>query len=236
MRIAICDDEKFFRNSLKKNLDDYAKTYALDFVYSEFSSGELFLSSNIEFDLIFMDYQMDKINGIDTVGRIRNREDETTVIFISSYKEMVFDSMEVQTYRFLTKPIEIEKLHKALDSFVKKYNTEKYVLLYSEEEDKICRIAEKSIIYAEADNIYCRIRTEKDFYKFKGTLSKFERSLKSDFFYRSHRSFLVNFNYILKYSNSEIYFENNEKAALTKTKFTKFKKKYINFVKQKNIR
>lgn len=236
MRIAICDDEKIFRETLKKDLDNYAKTYALDFVYYEFSSGEQFLLSNMEFDLIFMDYQMDKINGIDTVGRIRNKEDETTVVFISSYKEMVFDSMGVQTYRFLTKPIDIDKLHEALDSFIKKYNSEKHILLYSDEEDKFCRIAEKSIIYAEADNIYCHIRTEKDIYKFKGTLLKFERSLKSDFFFRSHRSFLVNFHHILKYSKSEIYFENNEKAVLTKAKFSKFQKKYINFLKQKNIR
>ena len=233
MRIAICDDEKFFRNSLKKDLEDYAKKHLLEFAYSEFSSGELLLSSNIEFDLIFMDYQMDKINGIDTVGRIRNREDNTTVIFISSYKEMVFDSMEVDTYRFLIKPINLEKLHKALDDFIKKYHSERYVLLYNEEEDKICRIAESSIIYAEADNIYSKVRTAKSFYKFKGTLSKFEHSLKSAFFYRTHRSYVVNFNFINSYTQSEIRFENNEKACLTKTKFSKFQKSYIDFLKKK---
>ena len=235
MRIAICDDEKFFRDSLKKNLENYAKEYSLNFVYSEFSTGEMLLSSNTEFDLIFMDYQMEKANGIDTVDRLRNKENETTVIFISNYYDVVLDTFKVQTHRFLTKPVNIEKLHEALDSFIKKYNSEKYVLLYDEEKDKICRIDESTIIYAEADNIYCRIRTEKYFYKFKGTLSKFERILKSDFFYRSHRSFLVNFNYILKYSNSEIFFENGEKACLTKTKFKKFQKKYVDFLKRKNL-
>lgn len=236
MRIAICDDEKFFRDSLKKNLEDYAKKYSFNFVYSEFSSGELLLSNNTEFDLIFMDYQMGKVNGIDTVDRLRNRENETTVIFISNYYDVALDTFKVQTYRFLTKPVNIEKLHEALDSFIKKYNSEKYVLLYDEESDKICRIAESSIIYAEADNIYSKIRTAKASYTFKGTLSKFERSLKSDFFYRSHRSFLVNFNFIDSYTHSEIRFDNNEKASLTKNKFTKFQKKYIDFLKQKKIR
>lgn len=236
MRIAICDDEKFFRDSLKKELDDYAKIYALDFVYSEFPSGELFLSNKTEFDLIFMDYQMGKVNGIDAVAALRDKEDETTVIFISSYKEMVFDSMEVQTYRFLIKPIDIEKLHKALDDFIKKYSSEKYVLVYNEEEDKICRIAERTIIYAEADNIYSKIRTDKNLYKFKGTLSRFERELKSDFFYRTHRSYLINFNFIDNYTHSEIRFENKERARLTRAKYSDFQKKYIDFVKQKNIR
>ena len=236
MRIAICDDEKFFRESLKNNLEDYAEERALDFVYSEFSSGELFLSNNTEFDLIFMDYQLEKANGIDTVDNLRNRENETTVIFISNYRDVAIDSLKVQTHRFLTKPVNIEKLHEALDSFIKKYYSENYVLLYNEEKDKICRIAEKSIIYAEADNIYSRVRTATDFYIFKGTLSKFEHWLNSDFFYRSHRSFIINFNYIDSYTHSEILFENNEKASLTKTKFSMFQKKYIDFLKRKNIR
>ena len=236
MRIAICDDEKYFRNSLKKSLESYAKEYSLDFVYCEFPTGELLLSSDTEFDLIFMDYQLEKVNGIDTVDRLRNRKNETAVIFVSNYRDVALDSFKVQTHRFLTKPVNIEKLYEALDSFVKKYNTEKYVLLYSEEEDKTCRIAEKSIIYAEADNIYSRVRTAKASYKFKGTLSKFERSLKSDFFYRTHRSYLVNFNFIDNYTHSEIRFENNEKASLTKAKYSDFKKKYIAFVRQKNIR
>ena len=236
MRIAICDDEKFFRDELKKNLEDYANEYSIDFVYSEFSAGETLLLSNIEFDLIFMDYQMEKMNGIEIVGNMRNRENETTVIFVSNYDEMVFDSMKVHTHRFLTKPVNIEKLHEALDSFIKEYYFEKYVLLYSEEEDKICKISEKEIIYAEADNIYSKIRTAKASYKFKGTLSKFERSLKSDFFFRSHRSFLINFNFIESYTHSEIRFENYEKASLTKTKHSDFQKKYIAFIKQKKLR
>ena len=236
MRIAICDDEKFFRSLLKKELEKYAKMYSLDFVYAEFSSGELLLLSNTDFDLIFIDYQMSNVNGIDTVYKLRNRDDDTTVIFISNYDEVVFDSMKVQTYRFLRKPINLEKLYEALDSFIKEYNSEKYVLLYNENEDKVYRISESKIIYAQADNIYTRVSTIKDFYLFKGTLSKFERSLKSDFFYRSHRSFVINFNYINSYNHSEIRFENDEKASLTKTKYSDFQKKYIIFIKQKNIR
>lgn len=235
MRIAICDDEKFFRESLKNMLDDYAKTYAIDFVYSEFTSGELLLSSNLEFDLIFMDYQMEKTNGIDTVDRLRNRENETTVIFVSNYRDVALDSFKVQTHRFLTKPVNIEKLHEALYSFIKKYNSEKYILLYNEDEDKVCRIAEKEIIYAEADNIYSKVRTDKTYYKFKGTLLKLEHILKSDFFYRAHRSYLVNFNYVKNYFRYEIHFENNERACLSKAKYSDFQKEYIDFIKRKNL-
>lgn len=234
MRIAICDDEKFFRDTLKIELDKYAKEFALDFVYTEFSAGELLLASNTDFDLIFMDYQMRTINGIDTVDKMRKRNDKTIVVFITSYPQVAIESVKIQPYRFLTKPIEFEKLYEALDSFVEQYNSDAYVLVYDEENDKTKRLAEWDILYAEADNIYCKVVTFEKCYLLKNTLSDFEKQLKSDFFYRAHRSYLINMNYIDTYSNSEIIFENGEKASLTKSKYLEFQKTYIAFLKRRN--
>lgn len=235
MRIAICDDEKYFRNLLKEQLNNYANEYALDFIYSEFSSGESLLINSIDFDLIFIDYQMSKINGIDTVDRLRKRNDKTTVIFISSYPDVVFNGLKVQTHRFLVKPLKYEDLCEALNSFLIKYNSDAYVLACDEENDKMKRIAESDIIYAMADNIYCKIMTLDHIYLYKGTLSEFQKQLKSDFFYRAHRSYLVNLNYVENYSHSEIVFENGERASLTKTKHFDFQKTYMSFLKRRII-
>lgn len=232
MRIAICDDEKFFRNSLKEQLDKYADKFGFDFIYSEFSAGDQLLSSDIEFDLIFMDYQMSSINGIDTVDKLRKRNDKTTVIFISSYRDIVFSSLRVQTHRFLVKPLDPEELREALDSFMEKYNSEASVLACDEENDIMKRIPECDIIYAEADNTYCRIITANGCFLYKNNLSEFEKNLRSDFFYRAHRSYIVNLNYIENYSRSEIVFENGERALLTKTKHLDFQKRYMAFLKR----
>lgn len=233
MRIAVCDDEKFFRNELKAKLDEYAERYGYDFAYTEFSSGEQLLASDIEFDLIFMDQQMSSINGIDTVDRLRRRSDKTAVIFISSFRDAVFDSLRVRTHRFLVKPLNFDDLCEALDSFLDRYNSEGYILADDEENDVTKRIPEYDIIYAEADNTYCRVVTSEGCYLYKGTLSELAKSMKSDFFYRAHRSYLVNMNCIENYSHSEIVFENGEKALLTKTKHLDFQKKYMAFLKRR---
>lgn len=234
MRIAICDDEKFFRDTLKDELDKYAKERAFDFVYTEFSSGELLLASNIDFDLIFMDYQMRTINGIDTVDKMRKRNNKTIVVFITSYPQVAIESVKVHPYRFLTKPIESEKFYEALDSFVEQYNSDAYVLVYDEENDKTKRLAELDILYAEANNIYCKVVTFDKCYLHKNTLSNFEKQLKSDFFYRVHRSYLINMNYVDTYSNSKIVFENGEYVSLTKSKHVDFQKTYMAFLKRRN--
>lgn len=236
MRIAICDDEKVFRDILKKELEKYAKEFGLDFVNTEFSSGEMLLSSDVDFDLIFMDYQMRTINGIDTVDRMRKRNDKTVVVFITSYPDVAIESIKVQPHRFLSKPINHNDFYEALDSFMERYNSDAYVIVYDEENDKMKRLAEWDILYVEADNIYCKVITVDNCFLYKNTLSNFAKNLKSEFFYRSHRSYLVNLNHIDTFSHSEIILENGEKALLTKTKYFDFQKKYMAFLKRGNKR
>lgn len=235
MRIAVCDDEKVFRTLICEQLDEYARRYSYNFIYFEFSDGETLLSSNINFDLIFIDHQMNKTNGLDTVRELRRRNDKTTVIFVSSYKDIVFDSLEVKTFRFLVKPLNKCKLFEAMDTFISELNQNEYILARDESLDKICRVSESQIVYCEADNIYAKIRTKDNCFKYKNTLSFLEENLKSDFFYRTHRSYIVNFNYISGYADSVVYFDNGEQAALTKSKYFKFQKAYMNFLKRKSI-
>ncbi len=92
MNIAICDDEALFRKILYENLTKYSVDFGYDFNIYEYSDGADLLCTEIVFDLIFMDYQMKSINGIDTMSSIRKRKDKTKVIFISSYKDIVFES------------------------------------------------------------------------------------------------------------------------------------------------
>lgn len=235
MKIAICDDESLFRRELKHSLNSYSLEYGLTFLYYEYSDGISMLSDNISYDLIFMDYKMKNMNGINVISALRERNDNTPVIFISSYKEMVFESMKVQTYRFLVKPLDNEKLYEALNSFITMQKREKYILLKDDSLDLIQRVSEDSILYAEADNIYCKIRTCKNTYTYKKTLSQFEKELSSDYFFRTHRSYLVNINYVESYSKNEIILTNNEKALLSKNKYHMFQTSYISFLKKRSM-
>lgn len=235
MKIAICDDENIFRKQLMRSLTDYSLEYGLTFLYYEYSDGISMLSDDISYDLIFMDYQMEKMNGINVVSELRKRNDNTVVIFISSYKEIVFESLKVRTYRFLVKPLDREKLYEALNSFLAMQKNERYILLKNDALDTMQRISEDSVLYAEADNIYCRIRTSESTYTYKKSLSSFEKELSSDFFFRTHRSYIVNFKHIEHYTKNEIIFINNEKALLSKNKYHAFQNAYISFLKRNDL-
>lgn len=230
MRFAICDDEKFFRNELKKALDNYSKERRIDIIYDEFSSGHDLLACKNEYDIIFMDYQMDSIDGLETAKKLRSRNDKTHIIFLTSYPKIVFDTFQVNTFRFLIKPLEYEKLRKALDDYRESLNSEEYVLIKIDEITKKIPVSE--IIYAEASDKYCYIRTESDNLLYKKILSEFESMLPEDSFFRCHRSYIVNFRHIVSHTSTDILFDNNEKALISKTKASAFKKAFLDYVKR----
>ena len=235
MKIAVCDDEQPFRKQIIKSLEEYFDSMNMEFHVKQFDNGYSLLQSEDYFDLIFMDYQMRNINGIDTIGALRKRNDNTTVVFVSSFPEVVFDSMKVHTYRFLNKPLENEKLKEALDSFIKENRQQYSIILFDSKYQKYTTMAEKSIIYAEADNVYCNIYTTNGTYRYKKTLSHFEKELKSDFFFKTHRSYIVNFWYIESYTPQDLSFSNGSKAFISKNRFASFQKEYVAFLKKKQL-
>lgn len=67
MNIAICDDDKSFRDLLEKHLRNYFNDRNISLNIFQFPSGEKLLENQLLFDLVFLDVEMGNINGIDTV-------------------------------------------------------------------------------------------------------------------------------------------------------------------------
>ena len=109
------------------------------------------------------------------------------------------------------------------------------VLVRNTEQSANYRILERNIIFAQAENVSTFIYASDKCYKYADTLSAFQKELSSDFFFRSHRSFLVNMKYITNYSKNEIIFSTGEKALLSKIKYKEFQKTYFDFMKRESI-
>ena len=235
MYIAICDDESYFRRVLQEQLTTYFNEYGFDFIIHEYKDGIDLLSSKLTFDLIFMDFQMKVKNGIDTVSVLRKRNDNTKVVFVSSYKDVVFESMKVQTFRFLVKPLDKEKLYEALNSVIRENQKTAQLVVKDEANEKNVTIPESDIIYAQADNIYTTVVTHKDYFKYPHNITDLENKLVGGFFFRTNRSYLVNFNYIANYNNKEIMLTNGHKAVISKLKFKEFKSAYLTHLKRRSM-
>ena len=105
MEIAIVDDEKVIREQIK----ELAIRYAPDCNAKAYETGEALLAEVKKADIVFLDIRMEGMNGIDTARVLREKQEDTVLIFITGVKEYVFEAFDVSAFYYLLKPIEEKK-------------------------------------------------------------------------------------------------------------------------------
>lgn len=229
--IAICDDESVFCESLKIDLYNYFNSHNIDSVIEIYLDGNSLIDNCTRYDLVFLDYQMPGINGLQTAQIIRTKNSLCTILFLTSYPEIVYDTFQYDTFRFLIKPLNNEKLKEALDSFRRKIDF--YYPITLSFNGETIKIDTKEIIYIEADGKNSIIRMNERTIHYPKTLAFAFSLLPKNCFYKPHRSFVVNFAYIDKYNKKYIRFTNGEYARISRNKILDFQKSiniYLNDV------
>lgn len=236
MRVAICDDEKAMQITLVKLLDEYKHMRGIDVYVDKFDNGYELLraSKEREYEIVFMDYQMDGIDGMETSRLIRSTNKECIIIFVSAFPEVAVDSYEVNTFRFIVKPINKKKLFRAIDDYLKTIDYDNLFILKTH--DGTWKIKMSDIIYAEAKGKHTIIRTEKKVFEIHIHLKKIEDKLPPEKFCRCQRAYIAGFAHIANHSNSEIYFDNGERAQIGRAYIVKFKKTFQEYVMKYNER
>lgn len=130
-KILIVDDEKNIRIALSRCLrnEGYNITLAKD------GSQALNIIENEDFDLILIDYQMPKKNGIEVLRELREKNIKTNAIIMTAYGtiDIAVDTMKLGAVDFISKPFELEKIKNIvrnnIDNIIKKNKTlDEYIL------------------------------------------------------------------------------------------------------------
>lgn len=220
MKVALCDDEKIFREELEKLLTEYSKSKHIDIVCDKFSDAHELLPHIEKYDIIFIDYQMKDMNGLEASRKIRSRKHKCIIIFVSAYPEIALDAFEVDTFRFLSKPVDKEKFCKAMDDYLKSIDRECLITIKSGDSRYIINASD--IIYAEAKLKHCIIRTSDCTYEIAVNLKTIEAQLPSERFSRCQRSYIAGLGHIKTHTSQEITFDNGERAVIGKKYLAEF--------------
>ena len=99
---------------LERNLYDRHAEYNI----FEFSSGEgvlgWFANHTAELDLLFLDIEMNAIDGMEAARRIREQNQTIQLVFVTGYADYVFDGYSVGALDYLMKPVQPERLDQVL--------------------------------------------------------------------------------------------------------------------------
>lgn len=233
MKIALCDDEKFWVDELRKLLDEYNSARHTDCYITVFSSGIELLKNRDQYDVIFMDYQMEELNGIETARKIREQNNGCVIIFVSSYPEIAIDTFEVNAYRFLVKPIDKDKLFRSLDDFEKQTEIDDFIVLKSRDGERIIRASE--IVFCEAANKHSLLHMSNEIIENAKNIKEIEKQMTKKIFFRCHKAYIVSFPHIKSFDNNRIIMDNGEQAFISRNYLTAFKTAFQEYVLEYNM-
>lgn len=229
MQIAICDDEKIFRDELRKYLVEYKRNKRLQIDIYEFTNGNDLCTFNMAFDIVFLDYQMPFLDGMETARMLRVNSPFCSIVFVTNYPDFVFESFEVSPYRFLKKPVDFNEIESLLNAYVARQKSLAPIIINDYDGQKI--IDSRDIIYLEGDGKYCIIRTAKETVRSSKTLSGVLMLLPQYCFFRVHKSYAVNLYCVRQIVGHKVILQNGEKVLISRHKFAEFKSTYKQFIK-----
>jgi two-component system LytT family response regulator len=163
-------------------------------------------------DVLFLDVQMPKINGLELLEVIDNAP---VVIFTTAYDQYALKAFELNAIDYLLKPFSKDRFNAALNKVIEKIKAGQPApnfsvdALFSDPSEKLTRIVVKNgsnitvipisdIYYIEAQEDYVMIHSSKGRSMKNQTMNYLEQHLPQNQFIRIHRSYIVNIEKIEK--------------------------------------
>lgn len=236
-RIAICDDEKCFRETVKKYVRNYLLKREISFEIDAFCSGKDLIDLGLDvvrYTMIFLDINMDEIDGIKTAQRIREYSSDIYIVFVTAYIDYSLEGYKVDAARYLLKNnINLEdSIYECMDAIFEKINhvVLKRTFTFNECEKNVPL---ERIIYVESKlhKLEFHIMEERMMiYTMYGTLNVLERELHSFGFLRIHQSFLVNLQHIKKVTGYNAVLSNCQSLPVPKARYRDVKNAFIAYI------
>lgn len=205
LNILIVDDEKYIRDELKYFLEKYDDVN----ICGECGEGEeaIEMSKNLEPDVVFLDIELQDMNGILVARRLLERKKIPFIVFATAYDDYAIQGFEMEAVDYLVKPFLEDRIKVTLDRIRRQYELKRGNSGKTEVDiklDKLCvnkgerivllDIKEIKYIHSVDHNII--VHTLKDKYTCNYTLKELEGRFKSEKLIRTHKGYIVNIDYV----------------------------------------
>lgn len=220
MRIAICDDRMEDSARLSALLRDYLDENSLTADVELFTSGEALLEAALpgKYQIIFQDIYMDEngVTGMQAAEIIRERDDEVSIIFTTTSVEHGPQSYAVDAAYYIVKPVDTEKLRKALEKCRAQLDCYARTIEITVNRQPQ-RIRLRDIYYAEVFRHDALLRTVSGELKARMTFGELMELLGGFPFIPCHRSYVVNLAHVADLRGTDFIMKNGDNAPISKT-------------------
>jgi DNA-binding LytR/AlgR family response regulator len=182
--------------------------------FSDSVKALTFVNEN-SIDVVFLDINMPHLTGFGFMDLLKVR---TKVVLTTAYSEYALDGYKYDVVDYLTKPIPFDDFLKAVQKVQNRYassskpdsgeHIDDYIMVKTEHKGKYVKIKFEEIIYIESLKNYVAINTiKREKIITLLTMKELVDRLPSDFFIRTHKSYIVSLNHLKFIDGGEIVLE-----------------------------
>lgn len=229
----IIEDQLPAQRVLKRYIEDSGFLNLIGAFTDALAALEVLKSQKI--DLIFLDIHLPKLSGIDFLKTLPN---PPQVILTTAFPDYALESYELSVVDYLLKPFSFQRFIKAVSKVQDTDASAKAITTLFPAEETINELFLKSgydlikvnvaeIYFIRSDADYTEVHLKDKKHLSAETLKYWEGKLGEKIFFRSHRSYIVNFTKIHKVSGSTIFLENNIKIPLGRAYKNDFLEQFV---------
>jgi two-component system, LytTR family, response regulator len=230
MRVIIIDDEKNAITALRAMLEEFVKSAEVVGTASNGKEG-LELINNVKADVILLDMNMPKMDGIEMLENLGSRDFK--VVITSAYEDYAIKAIKNRAFDYLLKPINVKDLEKVMAAIEKELRerTSSRLIKFSDKKG-IVHVKLDDIFYFKGDGRYSEVNCANgQKYYISKNLGEYEEELKREFFFRAHKSYLINCKHVVSMNNLDggnVELTNGASIPISRHKKTEF----VEFMKQ----
>lgn len=195
IHIAICDDNQKCIGETHTLLERLQEKYHYDLQIEEYSSGTELLTDmgqGTDFELLYLDIEMEGMGGIETASRIRQKDNRMLIVYVSSHEEYLRELFETEPFRFLSKPIAEEQFEDVFLKAVRRISSQLNSYFHFQIGKTVVKVLARDILYVESAKRKVIVHTVAHTYEYYDKLDRVEEKLGKMRFVRIHKAYLVN--------------------------------------------
>lgn len=221
IKIAVYDDNREFLDFMQKELLRLSDKQNITFIINLYRDGkeiENLISRQVQtFDILFLDIDMPDMSGLDVAKRLRERNSESILIFLSAYEQYVFEAIEYQPFRYIRKERILQELPlamKAACSRLKEMN-DNYIIVKTPHSQIVIKYEDIMYFQTNVRKVELHLNNG-NICIVRKTIRELYEEVRDCHFIKIHSGGVVNIRYIRKFSYCDITLDNGEQLMVSR--------------------
>lgn len=228
-KILICDDEAYVRDLLCDYLRQTEKLLGEEFQIVCCSSGEAMLEQAADADIVLLDIGMDTMSGMEAAHTLRRRSNNACLIFITSMTEYALEGYSVHAFGFLKKPVQFGTFFQQIEDALSTLAPRAGITVVLKNGLELFRMNSREILYIEVMGHNIRVHHTHGDFQCPARLSELEEALLPHGFFRCHKSYLINLDYIQRILPNSLLMTNQADIPVSKYRRKEFMTAFSKF-------